>query len=76
MTYIKRHFQCKSDCKTFATYIRVNKKWKKIGEYHTSCKTFSPLQESESKVYTELELVYPEFFWEKQDSSEQIQTPK
>ena len=39
MTYINHHFKCQfRDCVTHSAYIRIKKKWVKIGEYHSLCR--------------------------------------
>ena len=40
------HYDCRvSDCYIRSAYIRINKKWKRIGTYFTGCKGFEPLKE-------------------------------
>ena len=39
MTYVNHHFKCQfRDCVTHSAYIRIKKKWVKIGEYNSLCR--------------------------------------
>ena len=41
MVYHKSHFDCSQmNCQSYSAYIRVQKKWIKIGKYNSKCKTF------------------------------------
>ena len=40
MTYLRRHYNCESGCKIHTAYIRVGKKWKRVGQFHTICGQF------------------------------------
>ena len=43
MVYRKPHIYCNNDdCQSYSSYIRVQKKWIKAGEYNSECKTFTP----------------------------------
>jgi len=44
MVYRQEHLDCKEDeCKSLATYVRIDGKWKKIGYFGTECKSFELL---------------------------------
>jgi len=45
MPYRKPHLDCtNNNCQSYSSYIRVQKKWIKSGEYNSLCKTFTPAE--------------------------------
>jgi len=43
LVYRKPHPSCsESNCQSYSAYIRVQKKWIKVGEYNSKCRTFTP----------------------------------
>ena len=43
MVYRKPHLNCsENNCQSYSSYIRVQKKWVKTGEYNSKCRTFTP----------------------------------
>ena len=45
MVYRKPHLDCSDDnCQSYSSYIRVQKKWIKAGEFNSKCKTFTPAE--------------------------------
>jgi len=53
MVYRKPHLDCtENNCQSYSSYIRVQKKWIKAGEYNSKCKTFTPAEDV--KTYDEI----------------------
>ena len=53
MVYRKPHLDCsENNCQSYSSYIRVQKKWIKAGEYNSGCKTFTPAEDV--KTYDEI----------------------
>jgi len=45
LTYRNPHLECeKEDCLSYTAYIRKNKKWVKVGLYHSDCRSFTNLK--------------------------------
>ena len=54
MVYRKPHLNCSvNNCQSYSSYIRVQKKWIKAGEYNSKCKTFTPAEDV--KTYDEIQ---------------------
>jgi len=54
MVYRKPHIDCsENNCQSYSSYIRVQKKWIKAGEYNSKCKTFTPAENV--KTYDEIQ---------------------
>ena len=54
MVYRKPHVDCpENNCQSYSSYIRVQKKWTKAGEYNSKCKTFTPA--ADVKTYDEIQ---------------------
>jgi len=53
MVYRKPHLDCiHTNCQSYSSYIRVQKKWIKSGEYNSKCKTFTPAKDV--KTYSQI----------------------
>ena len=53
MAYCKPHLNCsENNCQSYSSYIRVQKKWIKAGEYNSKCRTFIPNEDV--KTYDEI----------------------
>jgi len=65
MVYRKPHLDCsESNCQSYSAYIRVQKKWRKAGEYNSKCRTFTP--DKDVKTYSEIQQeVYDKLLKEK-----------
>ena len=45
MPYRKHHFGCfRINCQSYSAYVRAQKKWIKVGEYNSKCKTFTSVE--------------------------------
>jgi len=54
MVYRKPHLNCsENNCQSYSSYIRVQKKWIKAGEYNSTCRTFTP--NDNVKTYDEIQ---------------------
>jgi len=54
MVYRQEHWDCKEDeCKSLATYVRIDGKWKKIGYFGTECKKFELLDLEKERIEKE-----------------------
>jgi hypothetical protein len=60
MTYRRRHYNCSPGCKIHTAYIRVNKKWKRVGQFYTKCGQFKldkPLQNEAKNVHEKPKII-------------------
>lgn len=56
MAYRKLHLNCsENNCQSYSSYIRVQKKWIKSGEYNSKCKSFTPAENV--KTYDEIQRI-------------------
>ncbi len=43
MVYQNLHFNCSEpNCKSYSAYVRIKKKWVKVGQYNSKCFKFTP----------------------------------
>jgi len=58
MAYHNVHIDCnKTECDTRSAYIRLDKRWVKVGHYSTGCKSFDPTDQNQKEQQSEFEKI-------------------